>query len=307
MATDRDAAAGRIARRQHGLLTRRQALSVGFPPSAIQHQRTSGRWETTEKGVYLLTGAPRTWHTDLLAPCLAYDGMASHRATARLLHLDGFDQAGLELSVARGHRELRVDGTVHERLDFALARQTMRLIDGIPTTSPARLVADLGAVVPYPVYEAAVEELIRRKLLTWPAARASLRLHARRGRDGVGSLRLVIGDRVDDHVGDSVLEAHFHRESRRRGLSPAVPQHSIYDEQGFIARVDYAYVASRIAIELDSVTHHLTRAAFEDDRRKRNRLKLAGWLVLEFTTKMLREEPDVVFAQIGLALRQRAA
>jgi len=307
MTPDRDAAAGRIARSQHGLITRRQALHVGFPPSSIQQQRATGRWETAERGVYLVSGAPRTWHSDLLAPCLAYEGMASHRATARLLHLDGFDLAGVELSVARGHRELRVEGTVHERLDFELARRTMRRIEGIPSTSPARLVADLGSVVPFPVYEAAVEELIRRKLLTWPAARASLRLHARRGRDGVGALRLVVGDRVDDHVGDSVLEARFHREGRRRMLPSAIPQHPIYDQQGFIARVDYAYVASRIAIELDSVTHHLTRAAFEDDRRKRNRLKLAGWLVLEFTTQMLREEPDVVFAQIGLALRQRAA
>ena len=307
MTTDRDAAAGRIAGSQHGLITRRQALSVGFPPSAIQQQRTTGRWETVEKGVYRITGAPRTWHSDLLAPCFAYDALASHRATARLLGLEGFDLAAVEISVARGKRELHIAGFVHERLDFGLARGSMWMIEGVPSTSPARLAADLGAVVPFEVFEAAIDEMIRRRLLTWPMARASLRSHARRGRDGVGALRLLIGDRVDDHVGDSALEKLFHREGRRRGLPIAEPQFSIYDEQGFIARVDYAYVDERIAIELDSVQHHLNRAAFEDDRRKRNRLKLAGWLVLEFTKRMLREQPDVVFPQIERARRHRAA
>lgn len=304
MARDREAAAGRIARAQHGLITRRQALAAGFPASAIQHQRRTGRWQTVEKGVYLLSGAPRTWHTDVLAGCLAYDGLASHRAAARLLDLEGFEESGVEISVRRGRRLLRMDGIVHERLDFEIARRTQRLIDGVPTTAPARLVADLGAVVPFPVYQAAVEQLVRRKLVTWDQARASLRRHARRGRDGTGPLRLLL-DEQDEHVGDSELELLFHREGRRRMLPPARPQHTVHDERGFVARVDYAYVVERVAIELDSLRHHLTRLAFEADRRKRNRLELAGWLVLQVTRDMLNTEPEVVFDQIERAVRRR--
>jgi hypothetical protein len=262
---------------------------------------------TVEKGVYRLSGAPPSWHSDLLAPCLAYDGIASHRAAARLLRIDGFDDAPIEISVRRGRRALRIDGTVHERLDFDRARRSMRPIDGIPATDPVRLVADLGAVVPFPVFEAAVDDLLRRNLLTWAMARASLRQHAGRGRDGNGALRLLLNERFGDDVGDSALEKLFASQGRRRRIPVPSPQHSIYDERGFIARVDYAYVEARIAIELDSVQHHLNREAFESDRRKRNRLKLAGWLVLEFTRRMIKTEPDTVFGQISAAVAERAA
>ena len=307
MGEPRSAAAGRIARNQHGLITRRQARAIGYPPSAIQQERAKGRWVTIERGVYLLNGAPQTWSTEMLAGCLAYDGLASHRACARLLGVDCLADAAVEMSVERGRRTLRCGGTVHERLDLALARRTARLIDGIPTTSPARLVADLGTVVPYATFESIVEDLIRRRLLTWQAARSSMNDHAGRGRDGVGVLRSLLEERYLDDVGDSVLEDSFAREGRRRGLPAPTPQFQIYDALGFIARVDYAYPRHLVAIELDSVQHHLTRRAFEEDRRKRNRLKLAGWLVLEFTRRMLRNDPATVFRQVELALAHRAA
>ncbi len=58
---------------------------------------------------------------------------------------------------------------------------------------------------------------------------------------------------------------------------------------------------------MDSIRWHLTPDAFERDRRKRNRLRVAGWLVIEVTDRMLREQPEVVVALVCEARRARLA
>src|SRR5262245_1913370 len=85
-----DAAAARIARRQHALITRSQALDAGFSPMAIQRRRRSGRWVDMGPGVYLINGAAVTWETKVMAACLATGGAASHRTAAALKGLRGF-------------------------------------------------------------------------------------------------------------------------------------------------------------------------------------------------------------------------
>lgn len=58
---------------------------------------------------------------------------------------------------------------------------------------------------------------------------------------------------------------------------------------------------------MDSIRWHLTPDGFERDRRKRNRLRVAGWLVIEVTDRMLREQPEVVVALVCEARRARLA
>jgi very-short-patch-repair endonuclease len=59
--------------------------------------------------------------------------------------------------------------------------------------------------------------------------------------------------------------------------------------QGRSLRLDLAYPAQLIAIELDGWEFHRTRAAFDDDRMRDNLLRLAGWTVHRFTSSMTDE------------------
>ena len=298
-----DDQAGEIAARQHGLITRRQALGVGFTADAIQSRRRSGRWVTVEVGVYRLRGAPPSWKARVLALCLALGGVASHRTAAALHRVDGYPPTIIEVSVPRGRAVPRKGVVIHESTDLHLFEP--EVIDGIPTTPVARLAVDLGAVVSFSRFDRAIGDLIRQKRVTWQELLGQLFRHSRRGRNGVGVLRALLEERYGEDVGESELERAFLRELRRRGLDEPVAQHVVSDGDGFIARVDFAYVSLRIAIELDGRRYH-GESVFEADRDKRDRLVAAGWVVLEITWRMLFDDPEQVFRRIERTVAKRS-
>ena len=118
-------------------------------------------------------------------------------------------------------------------------------------------------------------------------------------------MRQLVSSRLGDDVDESTLERAWYRLYRSSTLPRPVRQLKIYDDVGFVARVDIAYPQAKIAIELDSKQFHLTVEAFEADRRKRNRLELAGWMVLAFTWEAVMRNPALVLAQIEQALASR--
>ncbi|RBY91692.1 hypothetical protein DQ244_10370 [Blastococcus sp. TBT05-19] len=101
---------------------------------------------------------------------------------------------------------------------------------------------------------------------------------------------------------DSPQETRLRLAIVRADLPMPVPQFRVFDDEGFVARVDLAYPELLIAIEYDGLWH-AERRAFLDDRRRLNRLVAAGWVVLHVTSDDLRH-PDRLVARIR-ALRAR--
>lgn len=135
------------ARRQHGLVTRSQALEV-ISAGSLERRVRARRLEPVRRGVYRVGGAPETWEQHLLAVCLAAGptARASFRAAAALHRLDGFAPDVLEVTVF-GDRAAEIDGVaIHESTIFDLRH--FAEVDGVPTTSMARTLCDLTAVVP---------------------------------------------------------------------------------------------------------------------------------------------------------------
>jgi very-short-patch-repair endonuclease len=71
--------------------------------------------------------------------------------------------------------------------------------------------------------------------------------------------------------------------------------------------VDQLWPEQRVVVEADGRETHDTASAFERDRRRDVALQLAGFLVLRFTRRRLREEPGAVLREVAaaLALRER--
>jgi very-short-patch-repair endonuclease len=67
-------------------------------------------------------------------------------------------------------------------------------------------------------------------------------------------------------------------------------------------RVDVLFAAQRLVIEVDGWEVHGTRGAFEADRRRRNEIVLAGYRVLNFTARQIRDDPDWVLQTVRRAL-----
>lgn len=137
---------GRVARRQHGLLAREQAIALGLSESAVDRRLRSRQWLRYLPGVYRMPGVPDTDHQRILGACLAVGGgaMASHRTAAFLWGLGPLPRQ-LEVSAAPHTRRALAGVVVHGPRDFALAGKARRF--GIPVTHLARTLVDLAATL----------------------------------------------------------------------------------------------------------------------------------------------------------------
>ena len=281
------------ARRQHGLITRTQALSFGMTTFTIIRKLETGRWEQVHRGVYRIAGLPDSWHMRLMAACLAGGpgSAASHRSAGELWQLDAIPAGLVEITTPR--RIERPPLIAHRS---ALAEWETGTRQGIPTTDPTRTLLDLAAIVKPKELERAFESALRRRLTHVPLIVERLERWARSGRTGVGVWRALLEKR-DPHLKptESDFETLLDQVIERFGLPRPVRQANITDEAGrFIKRADFAYPDVRLVIEADSIEFHLTPEALQLDRSQTRQLLAAGWTVLRITHWELGNEPEHV-------------
>lgn len=65
-----------------------------------------------------------------------------------------------------------------------------------------------------------------------------------------------------------------------------------------VARLDLAFPAARVAVEIDGLAYHSDAKRFQYDRTRQNLLVSLGWTVLRFTWRDLQDRPDYVVATI---------
>ena len=291
----------RRMRQQHGLITRSQALASGMTEGQIQRCLRSGRWVREARGVYRHAAVSSTPLSRLLAVCLAHDALASHRSAAALHGIDGYRLGRVEVLVPAG-KGLVLDGaTVHESTQMDLVRPVER--QGVPSTDLGRTVLDMAGVVSRKRLDRTIDTILRDGRLRLSDLYAVLSSHVRRGRPGCAALRAALNDRLGD---DPVPLSEWSRMVEGLLVDCGLPrprlEHRIRRTDGsLIAQVDLAYPGRRVAIELDSVRWHHNRQSFVEDRRRRNRIMLAGWNVLTFTWDDYVDRPQDVCAQVASA------
>lgn len=294
-----DARIARIATRQHGVFTRAQALAAGATSRMVDHRLATGRLERVHPGTHVVAGTPRTFRLRVLAACFVSGGVASHRTAGALWELDGVEEGIVEVS---GADRVRIDGLrAHQVRDFA--PRDLTRVGPIPVTSVPRTIIDLAADLDHDALEAALDDALRRRLLT--VARRSAVYHrvTHRGRRGIGVVRELLNARPSaSAVPDSPLEAKMQRLIARAGLPEPVLHYRVGDGERAIAVIDLAYPDQRIAIELDGYRYHHGRQRWQRDLQRANVLILLGWRVLRFTDEDLRRRPAEVVAAVACAL-----
>lgn len=106
-----------------------------------------------------------------------------------------------------------------------------------------------------------------------------------------------------DGIAESPPETRLRLLLQRAGLPSPVAQFRVFDAQGLIGRVDFAYPDLKIAIEYDGLWH-AERQAFLSDRGRLNRLVAAGWVVLHVTLAEMRH-PERLAARVRAMRAQR--
>ena len=169
--------------------------------------------------------------------------------------------------------------------------------EGIPVTTVARTLLDLGDVLRPRDVERAFDEAERLGLLDLRAVEAAcLRGH---GRHGLKVLRRLIEDRRPSLVDTrSALERSFIPFCRDHG----VPIPSVNVAVGGLT-VDALWCNQRLVAELDGYEFHgKTRAAFEGDRARDATLLLAGFRVIRLTWRRLHRDPERVATELRALL-----
>jgi len=100
---EKSARAWALARRQHGVITRRDLLALGFSPKAIEHRLARGRLHPVARGVYSV-GWPRLtregrWMAAVLA--CGKGAALSHRSAAALWGIAEERTDRIDISVRR--------------------------------------------------------------------------------------------------------------------------------------------------------------------------------------------------------------
>jgi hypothetical protein len=292
-----------VAARQFGVFSHEQAISAGFSRATVQQRVSDGRWLLVRPGVYAIAGVPRTFESNALSGVLQVDrAFASHRTAAFLHGLDGIrpmPRPELIVFDRRGIPSRRL--IVHRPRVWLNADESC--VRGVPTTSVARTLFDLAAVCRQRVLEIAFDDALRRELVSLEQMKVRLAAVSRPGVRGLRAIAPLIADRSSNDLEDSELETMFRKLITKPGLPEPELHYKIWGDDGtFVAEVDFAYPQARLAIELDSWTHHGSRKPFDADRVKDYELFDIGWHCLRFTKSDLRRRGDRVVSVVRRAL-----
>jgi very-short-patch-repair endonuclease/predicted transcriptional regulator of viral defense system len=279
----------KLTERQHGVVSRRQLLELGFHSDGVFHRIRTGRLHPVGRGVYAvgrpeLSGEGR-WMAAVLA--CGPDATLSHESAAVLWGVESSEGARAHVTVPPHLRRKRPGLVVHREALDATEIVSRR---GIPVTTVHRTLLDLAKHVGPPTLEAAINAADREGLTNPERLRRALDGYA--GKAGVAALRQVL-DRQTFALTDSELERRFLPLARRAGLPLPLTGQWL---NGF--KVDFFWPDLGLVVETDGLRYHRTPAQQGRDRLRDQAHAAAGLTPLRFTHRQVRYEPRHVGATL---------
>ena len=276
------------ARKQHGVIARRQLIGLEFRKGAIEWGLDSGTLHRTEwRGVYAV-GRPDLGPLGRLRGALLSRGDAAvlvDDSAAGLWEIRRYRGREIFIAVpASGQRRKRRGVTVHRRI---LPRGDITWHYGIPVTTPARTIIDMAAKLND---EGAIERMIdqadARNVLKVPALRDAV--HNAGGERGAPLVRRILEE--DAFVlTDSELERLMVPIARAAGLGRLESQVYV---NGW--RVDFYCPDLPLVIECNSLRYHRTPFQQRRDHERDQAHAAAGTPRARFTHHQIAHRPRYV-------------
>jgi hypothetical protein len=288
-----------LATRQFGVFHRSQAESAGLDRWALSRRIRSGRLERVGPFTFRFPGQVMSWRHLLMAGLLDLgdDAVVGGPAAAALHRFDGFPEGPVEFLVPRKLKDRRSIGVVRSTNALPLVDRCTR--EGrFRATSPAATIVRLAAHATDSDLKRAVDSAIRDGGTSETFLRRRLAVLRGPGRHGV---RLL--DEVLDGVGGhSFLERRFLELVSQAGL-PRPKTQVIFRRGGrHVARVDFAWPAGPLIVEVNGHRTHSTREQLQRDEQRRTELTLLGFRVVTFTYDDVVGRPDWVAEKLKLLL-----
>ena len=280
-----------LARRQHGVVSRAQLVTLGLSVAQIEGRVRRGRLHRVHQGVYAVGHLSLTRKGRFAAAVLACgDGAAlSHFSAAVLWEM--LQDRNWPIHVT-SPRNRKVAGLIVHRAPLQAERVRLH---GITVTTPGRTLVDLADVAPRRLLERAIDEAEYLRL-------DRTGLVPRHGRRGQGLLASVLAVHTPGSTRTrSEMEEMFLELCGEHGI----PRPDVNVQlEGY--ECDFVWPRQGLVVETDGGAAHGTRNARERDRVKDARLVVAGWRVIRITYVRLLNEPDAVADDLKQLLRQPA-
>ncbi len=289
-----------LLRFQDRLIRRDQALAAGLARTTVDGHLRHGRWQRVLPTVYLTEARTADVESALHGRQLiravwmwagddaVITGGAAAVWAGDLDELKATIGVVIPMTRRLSHQSAAcvVRGTVH--------RRDITSHNGILITKAHRTAVDLAAQ--------GCNELLHRMAQGRWLQLGSLQAALERGshRRGWATARAAVRESVTNP--HSEAERVTHRALIAAGLNDwRANVELVIDGRTF--RPDLVFDDVKLIVEIDGFAFHGDRDAFERDRQRQNALTAAGWTVLRFTWRQLRDDPSAVVAQIQATRR----
>ena len=288
-----------LVARQHGLITRSQALLCGLTKQPLRTRtRPGGSWSVLLPGVYsTFTGTPTADQRAMAALLYAGPGSLITGQTAMAAHgINTLERAIVDVLVPIDRRR-QDHGFVHVMRTSKMPRVAY-MAGELRYAPPARAVAD-----------AARQLSDLRDVRTIVAAGAQWRglsvaelaKELEQGPTaGSAGFREVLAE-VADGI-RSAAEADLRKLIKRARLPDPCYNPRLYKGQEFIAMPDAWWPEAGVAVEVDSKQWHFSPRDWEATLARHARMSSFGITVLHYPPRRILTEPAVVAAEIRSAL-----
>jgi very-short-patch-repair endonuclease len=288
-----------LARRQHGVVARRQLLALGMSEQSIQHRIGQGRLHRVERGIYAVGRPELTRHGRWLVAVMSCGSRAalSHASAAALWGLSASDGGRIEVSVPFASPRRRPGVHVYRRPNLEAKDVVER--ERIPVIVPVLTLIDLARTQGDAEIERLINAADKRDLID--PGTLELALDAYPGRPGISRIRRVLGRR-SFRLTDSELERRFLRLVESAGLPTPLTGHPL---NGF--KVDFFWPELGLVVETDGLRYHRTPAQQARDRLRDQAHTAAGLTTLRFThAQVCFEAPHVRSTLLAVVRRLQA-
>ncbi len=163
-------------------------------------------------------------------------------------------------------------------------------------TAPVRTAVDLARQGPLEDAVVLLDQLVAARVVGLADVRAAVAALPRCR--GSRAARKAVT--LADGLAESPQETRLRLVLGASDLPDPVAQFEVRDGPTFVARVDFAWVAQRLALEYDGLWH-AEPGQFRRDRDRLNRLTAAGWRVV-FVTAADLHRPELLLARLRAAL-----
>jgi very-short-patch-repair endonuclease len=217
--------------------------------------------------------------------------------SAAALHGSKWVEDTTTVELIHGNRH-RLPG-LHTRGD-RIEEDEITVVNGVPVTTPARTVLDLGCWYPTMSGVAAIDSLARAT--EFKAADVELSAQRYPGRRGIVRARLAIT--LFDAGAQSPKETWLRLVLVDAGLPRLQTQIPVRDEFGtVIAYLDLGWEHLRVAVEYDGDQHRSDHSQYNWDIRRLEILHRLGWIVIRVVAG---DRPAGIVRRVKTALAGRA-